>query len=92
MVYFARTAALIEGVGVRYDPRFNAALFATPVALRMRSRIVASLGMGLAPATDDLAGLVGGALGAVARIVARAGRDILGELQERVVLGTRERG
>jgi predicted unusual protein kinase regulating ubiquinone biosynthesis (AarF/ABC1/UbiB family) len=87
MVYFARTAALIEGVGVRYDPRFNAALFATPVALRMRSRIVASLDMGGEPVTNDLAGLLGGALGAVARIVVRAGREIAGVLQERAVLG-----
>jgi predicted unusual protein kinase regulating ubiquinone biosynthesis (AarF/ABC1/UbiB family) len=87
MVYFARTAALIEGVGVRYDPHFNAALFATPVALRMRSRIVASLDMGTIPATDDVAGLLGGALGAVARIVVRAGREIATVLQERAVLG-----
>ena len=91
MVYFARTAALIEGVGIRYDPRFNAALFATPVALRMRSRIVASLGMGGVAPTDDLPALLGGALGAVALIVARAGREILGELQERAVLGSGER-
>jgi predicted unusual protein kinase regulating ubiquinone biosynthesis (AarF/ABC1/UbiB family) len=89
MVYFARTAALIEGIGIRYDARFNAALFATPIALRMRSRIVASLNMGRTAPTDDLATLVGGTLGAVARIVARAGREILGELQDRVVLGER---
>ncbi len=62
MVYFARTAALIEGLGVRVDPRFNAIVFATPVALRMRAEIVASL-------RDDAAALgqpdpIGGALGA----------------------------
>ena len=43
MVYFARTAALIEGLGTRYDPRFNAIMFASPIAVRMRARIMASL-------------------------------------------------
>ena len=32
MVYFARTAALIEGLGVRYDGSFNAITFASPIA------------------------------------------------------------
>ena len=31
MVYFARTAALIEGLGVRYDENFNAITFASPI-------------------------------------------------------------
>ncbi len=62
MVYFARTAALIEGLGVRVDPRFNAIVFATPVALQMRTEIIASL-------RDDAIALgapdpLGGALGA----------------------------
>ena len=44
MVYFARTAALIEGLGVRYDARFNALAIAAPIALRMRREILTSLG------------------------------------------------
>ena len=44
MVYFARAAALIEGLGVHFDPRFSPIVFATPIALRMRRRILASLG------------------------------------------------
>ena len=88
MVYFARTAALIEGVGVRHDMRFNAALFATPIALRMRGRIVASLREGQPPSTsDDLAVSLGAVAGEVAGILANAGRQIFGVLQERIALG-----
>ena len=43
LVYFARTASLIEGLGTHYDPHFNALAFATPIALSLRSRILASL-------------------------------------------------
>jgi predicted unusual protein kinase regulating ubiquinone biosynthesis (AarF/ABC1/UbiB family) len=51
MVYFARTAALIEGLGVRYDARFNALAVAAPIALRMRREILASVGE-LAPSAE----------------------------------------
>jgi predicted unusual protein kinase regulating ubiquinone biosynthesis (AarF/ABC1/UbiB family) len=61
MVYFARTAALIEGLGVRYDPRFNPVGFATPIALRYRGAILRSLGDGFA-----LPETLPGALGALA--------------------------
>jgi predicted unusual protein kinase regulating ubiquinone biosynthesis (AarF/ABC1/UbiB family) len=43
LVYFARTASLIEGLGTHYDPHFNALAFATPIALSLRSRILSSL-------------------------------------------------
>jgi len=43
LVYFARTTALIEGLGVRYDARFNAVTFAAPVALELRREIMDSL-------------------------------------------------
>src|SRR5690606_30601473 len=36
LVYFARTAALIEGIGARYDRNFNSIKVATPVAIRLR--------------------------------------------------------
>jgi predicted unusual protein kinase regulating ubiquinone biosynthesis (AarF/ABC1/UbiB family) len=61
MVYFARTAALIEGLGVRYDPRFNPVGFATPIALRYRGAILRSLGEGF-----TLPDTVPGAIGALA--------------------------
>jgi predicted unusual protein kinase regulating ubiquinone biosynthesis (AarF/ABC1/UbiB family) len=66
MVYFARTAALIEGLGVRYDPRFNPVAFATPVAMRFRGTILRSLGEGLRIPTD-----LPGAMGAVAGYAVR---------------------
>ncbi len=40
LVYFARTAALIEGVGARYDASFNSIAVASPVVLRMRGEIM----------------------------------------------------
>ena len=80
MVYFARTAALIEGLGTRYDPRFNAIHFAGPIVLRLRGRILASLGgdgaalPGAPPV--DWPSFIGGALGRVASAMTRAGREL----------------
>ncbi|HUF26528.1 MAG TPA: AarF/UbiB family protein [Gemmatimonadaceae bacterium] len=76
LVYFARTASLIEGIGTRYDPRFNAIEFATPLALRMRPRIRASLRGDALPARDDWAASLGGLIGEVAGVVHRAGREL----------------
>ena len=94
LVYFARTAALIEGLGARYDRRFNAVTFAAPVALRMHREILASLadddGRLPAGAADwgALAAAAGAAFGqavheagAVLREVGReVGRGVLGLL------------
>jgi len=62
MVYFARTAALIEGLGVRYDPRFNPVGFATPIALRFRGAIMRSLGEGFT-LPDNVPGAIGALAG-----------------------------
>jgi predicted unusual protein kinase regulating ubiquinone biosynthesis (AarF/ABC1/UbiB family) len=43
LVYFARTAALIEGIGTRYDPHFAPIKVAAPVVLRLEPQIVAAL-------------------------------------------------
>ncbi len=43
LVYFARTAALIEGVGSRYDPDFNSIRVASPVVLRLRRELLMAL-------------------------------------------------
>jgi hypothetical protein len=75
MVYFARTAALIEGLGVRYDESFNAITFASPIALRMRREILASLGQPLPP--EDIATVVGAAVGHAAGTALRAGREFI---------------
>jgi predicted unusual protein kinase regulating ubiquinone biosynthesis (AarF/ABC1/UbiB family) len=63
LVYFARTAALIEGIGTRYDPYFNAVQVGTPVVMRMRSRILRSLGQEAQPSVEELAAVAGWAAG-----------------------------
>ena len=76
MVYFARTAALIEGLGVRYDPRFNPVGFATPIALRFRGAILRSLGEGFT-LPESLPGAVGTLAGHAVNLWERlAGRRI----------------
>lgn len=76
MVYFARAAALIEGLGARYVPDFNPITFASPIVVRMRHHIFATLQMDggrLPPSWPE-------ALGALAsqatRIVGDAGREL----------------
>ena len=74
LVYFARTAALIEGVGTRYDPYFNAIQVGTPLVMQMRSRILQSLGQQAEPSVEELAAIAGWAVGRAWRGV----RDTLG--------------
>ena len=83
LVYFARTAALIEGLGTRYDPYFNPIDFATPVALRLRGRILASLSA--EPPEYEWAAFVGGLLGEVARVAQRAGRELVTIVGQRLL-------
>lgn len=64
LVYFARTAALIEGVGAKYDPSFNSIQVASPVVLRMRREILGTL-FGGEPGEDRLVSVARG-LGALA--------------------------
>ena len=78
LVYFARTASLIEGIGTRYDPHFNAIEFASPIAMRLRPQILASLRGEAVPARQDWAAQLGGLLGEVAGVMHRAGREIAG--------------
>lgn len=87
MVYFARTAALIEGLGVRYDENFNAITFASPIAIRMRREILASLGQGPMPEVD-LPTVVGAALGLAAGKAVKAGREFVRRIGS--VLGATE--
>jgi predicted unusual protein kinase regulating ubiquinone biosynthesis (AarF/ABC1/UbiB family) len=67
LVYFARTAALIEGVGTRYDPYFNAVEVGTPLVMRMRSRILTSLGEEVRPSLEEMASVAGWVAGRVWR-------------------------
>lgn len=91
LVYFARTASLIEGLGMRYDAYFNPIAFASPVVLRLRRRITASLRGEPLPPRDDWASALGGLVGEVAGVVHRAGREIASLFGERL-FGVRERG
>lgn len=75
LVYFARTAALIEGLGVRYDGSFNPITFASPIAIRMRNEILSSLGHDVIGQVD-LPTVVGAALGHAAGVAVRAGRQL----------------
>jgi predicted unusual protein kinase regulating ubiquinone biosynthesis (AarF/ABC1/UbiB family) len=40
LVYFGRAAVLVEGIGLRYDPDFNALAAARPVVARSASRLI----------------------------------------------------
>lgn len=74
-VYFARAAALIEGIGTRYDPYFQVVPVASPVVLRMRTKILKSLGETVTPNAEEIATVAGYALGRAARWVA----DLVGK-------------
>jgi predicted unusual protein kinase regulating ubiquinone biosynthesis (AarF/ABC1/UbiB family) len=84
LVYFARTASLIEGLGTHYDPHFNALAFATPIALSLRSRIMASLYPEGGQPRVDPARVIGAALGAVARVVQRASVEVVAAVRDAV--------
>jgi predicted unusual protein kinase regulating ubiquinone biosynthesis (AarF/ABC1/UbiB family) len=84
LVYFARTAALIEGLGTHYDAHFNALVFASPIALSLRARIMKSLYPdGRAPEVDP-ARVIGAAIGAVARILRRTAQDLVVTVRDAV--------
>ena len=74
LVYFARTAALIEGIGTRYDPYFQAIPVGSPIVLRMRSRILRSLGETPRLSVEEVATVAGYAVG---RFVTRL-EEVLG--------------
>src|SRR5262249_21382929 len=63
LVYFARAATLIEGIGTRYDPYFQTLPVAGPVFLRMRPRMLRSLGEPAEPSVTEIATVAGYALG-----------------------------
>jgi predicted unusual protein kinase regulating ubiquinone biosynthesis (AarF/ABC1/UbiB family) len=43
LVYFGRAAVLVEGIGLRYDPNFNALAAARPVVARSAGRLMQGL-------------------------------------------------
>ncbi len=86
LVYFARTASLIEALGTHYDDHFNALAFATPIALSLRGLILDSLYPDGARPTLDTARVVGAALGAVARIVRQASLDVFSAVRDAIAV------
>jgi predicted unusual protein kinase regulating ubiquinone biosynthesis (AarF/ABC1/UbiB family) len=81
LVYFARTAALIEGVGARYDRHFNSIKVASPVVLKLRREILAVL-VGeegtrepIITFAATLGALAGGATAVISRAWRRLQRD-----------------
>jgi predicted unusual protein kinase regulating ubiquinone biosynthesis (AarF/ABC1/UbiB family) len=76
MVYFARTAALIEGLGTRYDARFNALLVVAPIAMSMRREIMASLGRISENKPADPVQAFSGFLRAAGGVMSRAAREL----------------
>jgi predicted unusual protein kinase regulating ubiquinone biosynthesis (AarF/ABC1/UbiB family) len=79
-VYFGRAAALIEGIGTRYDPYFQIVPVASPVVLRMRTKILRSLGEDVTPNMDEIATVTGYALGRAAANVRDWMRDLIGKV------------
>ncbi len=78
LVYFARTAALIEGVGARYDRNFNGITVASPVVLKLRREILAVL-LGDAGAREPIitfAATLGALAGGASAVIGRAWRRV----------------
>jgi predicted unusual protein kinase regulating ubiquinone biosynthesis (AarF/ABC1/UbiB family) len=73
LVYFARTSALIEGVGVHYDAEFNPIMAAGPSLWRMRRELMASLSDTKLIQQIDWPTAVGYLLGRAAATVTNAG-------------------
>jgi len=69
LVFFFRAAALLEGIGLRYDPQFNAMETVRPVISRMRGELLHATGR-------EPAAIARGFLDDI-RAALHAGRDVL---------------
>jgi predicted unusual protein kinase regulating ubiquinone biosynthesis (AarF/ABC1/UbiB family) len=76
MVYFARVAALVEGIGMRWIPGFNSITFAAPVVLRMRREVLQALQETGGASTEEWAAMLGAVAGRTARVLADTGRQM----------------
>ncbi len=84
LVYFARTAALIEGVGSRYDRNFNSIRVASPVVMRLRRELIIAL-VGDDGAHDPLirwAATLGAVAGGAAALFGRARAEWAGPVTD----------
>jgi predicted unusual protein kinase regulating ubiquinone biosynthesis (AarF/ABC1/UbiB family) len=77
LVYFFRAAALLEGIGIRYDPRFNGMEAIKPVIGRMRVELLQATAKEPKAVARDLLGQAEHTLRALHDIVIRAEREEL---------------
>jgi predicted unusual protein kinase regulating ubiquinone biosynthesis (AarF/ABC1/UbiB family) len=77
LVYFFRAAALLEGIGFRYDSRFVGPDVVRPVVERMKDELLQSTIRAPGELARDLAGQAEQALRAVYDLVRRAEREEL---------------
>ncbi len=81
LVYFFRATALLEGIGIRYDPQFNGMEAIKPVVERMRGELLAATARDPGVVARDVLGTAEQTLRAVYDLVRRAERE---ELRVRV--------
>jgi predicted unusual protein kinase regulating ubiquinone biosynthesis (AarF/ABC1/UbiB family) len=77
MVYFFRAAALLEGIGFRYDPRFNGLEAMRPVIKRMRGELLEATGKEPRAIAKDLVAQAEQSLRALHDVLMRAEREEL---------------
>jgi predicted unusual protein kinase regulating ubiquinone biosynthesis (AarF/ABC1/UbiB family) len=78
LVYFGRAAALVEGIGVRYDPEFNGVQFAAPIVRKLRPVLMRTVfGADGREAVQNWVNELAGAAREMRDVLRRAGRDEL---------------
>jgi len=77
LVYFFRALVLLEGIGFRYDPRFNGLDVAKPVIKRMRRELMEASGANVGAVARDAVGEVEHTVRALSALVRRAEREEL---------------
>ena len=75
LVYFFRAAALLEGIGIRYDPSFNGLDAWRPVATRMRGELLRAVAPEPGELARTLMGELRSGITALRDIVRRADRE-----------------
>ena len=78
LVYFGRAAALVEGIGVRYDPDFNGVQFAAPIVRKLRPALMSTMfGADGREAVQNWVNELAGVARELRDVLRRAGRDEL---------------
>jgi len=78
LVYFGRAAALVEGIGFRYDPDFNGVQFAAPIVRKLRPALMSTMfGADGREAVQNWVNELAGVARELRDVLRRAGRDEL---------------